>query len=93
MTTFPSKLAPVAALLALATASGVRADPNPYYIGVTQAFTHDSNVFRRPSNDPQGLGRELFAVFRANATGAEQGAISFAAPVHPDFIFTPGSPS
>jgi phosphogluconate dehydratase len=45
------------------------------------------------SNDPQGLGRELFAVFRANATGAEQGAISFAAPVHPDFIFTPGSPS
>ena len=27
-----------------------------------------------------GLGRELFAVFRANATGAEQGAISYVLP-------------
>jgi phosphogluconate dehydratase len=31
------------------------------------------------SANQHGLGRELFAVFRANATGAEQGAISFAA--------------
>jgi len=45
------------------------------------------------SDCQHGLGRELFGVFRANATGAEQGAISFAAPVHPDFIFTPGSTS
>ncbi|MCB1777912.1 MAG: phosphogluconate dehydratase, partial [Candidatus Competibacteraceae bacterium] len=29
------------------------------------------------SDDQHGLGRELFAVFRANATGAEQGAITF----------------
>ncbi|HSF48574.1 MAG TPA: phosphogluconate dehydratase, partial [Burkholderiales bacterium] len=27
-----------------------------------------------------GLGRELFAALRANALGAEQGAITFAAP-------------
>ncbi len=49
-----------------------------------------------------GLGRELFGVFRANATGAEQGAISFsapeaagavaphAAPVHNHFVFAKG---
>ena len=30
------------------------------------------------SANQHGLGRELFAVFRANAAGAEQGAISFA---------------
>ncbi|MGZ8259659.1 MAG: hypothetical protein ACXWUL_03800, partial [Caldimonas sp.] len=24
-------------------------DPNPYYIGVSQGFTHDSNVYRIPS--------------------------------------------
>ncbi len=30
------------------------------------------------SNDHHGLGRELFAVFRANAAGAEQGAMVFA---------------
>ncbi|MCB1767519.1 MAG: hypothetical protein KDJ22_15910, partial [Candidatus Competibacteraceae bacterium] len=53
------------------------------------------------SDDPHGLGRELFAVFRANATGAEQGAITFgtlenatatpipdAAPVHDHVRFT-----
>jgi hypothetical protein len=27
----------------------VAADPNPYYIGVSQGFTHDSNVYRIPS--------------------------------------------
>jgi len=30
------------------------------------------------SANQHGVGRELFAVFRANASGAEQGAISFA---------------
>ena len=53
------------------------------------------------SDYQHGLGRELFAVFRANAAGAEQGAISFAirqtpeatpashaAPVHDHFVFT-----
>src|SRR4051812_36540497 len=28
---------------------GGPSDPTPYYIGVSQAFTHDSNVFRIPS--------------------------------------------
>ena len=55
------------------------------------------------SDYQQGLGRELFGVFRANATGAEQGAISFgasnsmdaipashAAPVHNHFVFAQG---
>jgi len=27
---------------------GTPADPNPYYLGVAQAFTHDSNVYRIP---------------------------------------------
>ena len=27
----------------------VAADPNPYYVGVGQGFTHDSNVYRSPS--------------------------------------------
>ncbi|GAA4345610.1 phosphogluconate dehydratase [Variovorax defluvii] len=51
----------------------------------------------------QGMGRELFAAFRANALGAEQGAITFlaaepaapataahVAPVHDHFAFTRG---
>ena len=50
-----------------------------------------------------GLGRELFGLFRANATGAEQGALTFAtpetaeatpaphaAPVHNHFVFAKG---
>lgn len=39
----------LAGLLAAGT-GGAWADdePNPYYIGVTQAFSHDSNVFRSP---------------------------------------------
>ncbi len=31
------------------------------------------------SVDHEGLGRELFAVFRASASGAEDGAMSFGA--------------
>jgi len=27
---------------------GIPVDPNPYYLGVSQAFTHDSNVYRIP---------------------------------------------
>ena len=50
-----------------------------------------------------GMGRELFAAFRANALGAEQGAVTFnaaepqggpaadhAAPVHDHFVFAKG---
>lgn len=29
--------------------TGGPADPNPYYIGISQALTHDSNVYRIPS--------------------------------------------
>ena len=38
-------------IAALATATGCSAwaaDPNPYYFGVSQGVTHDSNVFRTP---------------------------------------------
>ena len=38
-----------------------------------------------------GLGRELFAVFRANASGAEQGAITFAVPEPAEASPTPPS--
>ena len=53
------------------------------------------------SPSQQGLGRELFQIFRANATGAEQGALSFSGaeaeeaaaphpePVHNHFVYTP----
>ena len=40
---------PLIAALAAAASGGAWADePNPYYIGVTQSLTHDSNVFRLP---------------------------------------------
>ena len=32
------------------------------------------------SANQHGLGRELFGVFRANASGAERGAMTFALP-------------
>ena len=51
-----------------------------------------------------GMGRELFAAFRANALGAEEGAATFnaaeppgtpsavhAAPVHDHFVFAKGN--
>lgn len=50
---------PLSAMLALAFGAGfmgsARADdPNPYYIGVSQAFTHDSNVFRTVDSQAKG---------------------------------------
>jgi phosphogluconate dehydratase len=52
-----------------------------------------------------GMGRELFAAFRANVLGAEEGAVTFnaaeprgsvstthAAPVHDHFVFAKGGP-
>jgi len=52
---------------------------------------------RRPepvdlSERRHGLGRELFAVFRANASGAEQGAITFAAPEPAETVPAPHAP-
>ena len=38
----------IAALAAAAGGGAWAAEPNPYYIGVTQSLTHDSNVFRLP---------------------------------------------
>lgn len=53
-----------------------------------------------------GMGRELFAAFRANALGAEEGAVTFnasepqgtrssahAVPVHDHFVFAKGTAS
>ena len=40
---------PMIAALATATSCGAwAAEPNPYYFGVSQGLTHDSNVFRTP---------------------------------------------
>lgn len=39
----------LAALFAVGCASAWADDPSPYYIGVSQAFTHDSNVYRLPT--------------------------------------------
>ena len=37
------------AALATATSCGAwAADPNPYYLGISQGLTHDSNIFRSP---------------------------------------------
>lgn len=42
-------VATLAALAMLLGASGAaRAEPNPYSIGISQAFTHDSNLYRVP---------------------------------------------
>ncbi len=43
----PPALAPALALaLAVMGSPGASAEANPYYIGVSQSFTHDSNLFR-----------------------------------------------
>lgn len=39
-------LQPIALALALAASQAAWAEANPYYIGVSQSFTNDSNVFR-----------------------------------------------
>jgi hypothetical protein len=39
-------LKPLALTLALAASQSAWAEANPYYIGVSQAFSHDSNLFR-----------------------------------------------
>lgn len=39
----------VAALGFASTCTAWADDPNPYYVGVTQAFSHDSNVYRIPN--------------------------------------------
>lgn len=48
----------IAALAAFASCSARAEDPSPYYIGVSQSLTRDSNVSRLPDSvvDPQGRG-------------------------------------
>ena len=77
--------------------------------GVLEAEVADAAwQARRPevpdlSEHHHGMGRELFAAFRANALGAEEGAVSFVAsepevphsaahavPVHDHFVFATG---
>lgn len=43
------RLQQVALSLMLATSQAAWAEANPYYIGVSQSFTHNSNVLRTPS--------------------------------------------
>lgn len=53
--TRPLTLRPMAAVIAAAASCGAwAADGDPYYIGLNQAFTQDSNVFRTPDG-PGGL--------------------------------------
>ena len=49
-----TRLRPLAAATLLAACCGAWADddPNPYYIGLTQSFSHDSNVYRVQPNTP-----------------------------------------
>lgn len=46
-----------AALLALAATSAAQAETSPWYLGVSQAITHDSNIYR--IGDQQSLGAGL----------------------------------
>ena len=49
----------VMALATLVSCSAWAAEPTPWYVGVSQSLTHDSNVYRLGENvpDPDGLGR------------------------------------
>lgn len=44
----PAALRLVACAALLACGGAARAEPNPYSIGISQAFTHDSNLYRVP---------------------------------------------
>jgi hypothetical protein len=41
-------LLPLVACLGMVASMGARAEPNPYYIGASQTFTHDNNILRSP---------------------------------------------
>jgi hypothetical protein len=62
-------LTPLAALLVVAAghqaANAQASDPNPYYIGVSQSFTRDSNLGRVPSNFAKSS--EMFSSTGLNA--------------------------
>ena len=51
MTLLRRAVRPMTAMFAAAACCGAWADePSPYYIGVTQSFTHDTNVYGSPSS-------------------------------------------
>jgi phosphogluconate dehydratase len=56
---------------------------------VLRVEVDDAELARRDADDvdlseyQHGMGRELFEVFRANAGGAEQGAMTYLQPPHP----------
>jgi phosphogluconate dehydratase len=68
------------------TGDVIRVDGNA---GVLQVHVPDEELNRREvegvdlSEYRHGMGRELFEVFRANATGAEQGGMTYVLPPHP----------
>jgi phosphogluconate dehydratase len=59
------------------------------HAGTLQVHVADDELARRPLDAVDldeyrhGLGRELFGVFRANAAGAEQGAMTYVSSPHP----------
>jgi len=74
------------ALAKVRTGDVIRVDGNT---GVLQVKVADDELARRATDEVDlseyryGLGRELFEVFRANATGAEQGAMTYVLPPQP----------
>jgi phosphogluconate dehydratase len=68
------------------TGDVIRVDANA---GVLRVEVDDAELARRDADDvdlseyQHGMGRELFEVFRANAGGAEQGAMTYLQPPHP----------
>lgn len=50
-----SVLAAAAATLIAQSACAQADEPNPYYIGVSQSFTHDSNIYRLRDEDVSGV--------------------------------------
>ena len=49
-------LLPLVACLGLVASTGVRAEPNPYYIGASETITHDNNVLRSCDNGATDAG-------------------------------------
>ena len=47
----------IAAIAALVSCSAWAEDPSPWYIGASQSFTHDSNVYRVPNSTPDPDGK------------------------------------
>jgi phosphogluconate dehydratase len=83
------------ALAKVRTGDAILLDSNQ---GMLQALVPEAEWNARSTETPDlrqyhhGLGRELFGVFRANALGAEQGAMSFVTPEDAEAIPTYSTP-